>query len=149
MRIRHGRLVDRDTNPSPDPLQRAKPIGVSRGTERAFESGLGHKVRMNFGTHTLFSAAKVRRCGRKLKKPSRFMAPLRMATGAAGELPAPPGARAPCDGRLGAFAEDAFGDLPGVDGDPAACLDWLEDRDNRLRRIVKGDPIHSILEQTP
>jgi hypothetical protein len=57
-------LDDADANPRPDPVQRAKPIGVSRGSERAFEFDLGHKPPMSFGTDARFRAAKVPRGGR-------------------------------------------------------------------------------------
>lgn len=64
-----------------------------------------------------------------------------MATGAAGELLALSGPRAPYSGALGVIAKGAFADLLVVDGDPAAGLDWLEDYQKNLRLIMKGGQI--------
>jgi imidazolonepropionase-like amidohydrolase len=79
--------------------------------------------------------------GRQLAKLTRFMAPLealRMATGAAGDLLALSGGRAPYDGRLGVIAEGALADLLVVEGDPEAGLDWLDDPAANLSLIMKG-----------
>jgi imidazolonepropionase-like amidohydrolase len=134
-------LADEDANPQTDPVSRAKQEQVARGTVRAFELSRRHPVKLTFGTDTLFSGELVGRMGRQLNKFTRFMAPLdalHLATGAAGELLALSGPRAPYDGALGVIAEGALADLLVVDGDPEAGLDWLEDYDRSLRVIMKG-----------
>ncbi len=138
-------LADEDANPQTDPRQRQKQLEVSEGTERAFGYASRHPVKMSFGTDILFSAESSRRMGRQLVKFANFMPPLdalHLATGAAGELLALSGARAPYDGRLGVIAEGALADLLVVDGDPAAGLDWLADPERNLRLIMKGGRVH-------
>jgi imidazolonepropionase-like amidohydrolase len=138
-------LDDADANPKTDPAQRAKQREIAEGTLRAFEMADRHPVKLCFGLDTLFSAGLVGRMGAQLAKLARFMAPLealRLATGAAGEMLAMSGPRAPYDGRLGVIAPGAFADLLVVDGDPAAGLGWLEDPAASLRLILKGGRIH-------
>jgi imidazolonepropionase-like amidohydrolase len=138
-------LGDEDANPKSDPVSLAKQQQVAQGTERAFELSRRYPVKMSFGTDILFSDALVRRMGRQLAKFTRFMPPLealRLATGAAGELLALSGPRAPYDGALGVIGEGALADLLVVDGDPAAGLGWLEDYQTNLRLIMKGGRVH-------
>jgi imidazolonepropionase-like amidohydrolase len=128
-----------------DPVQRAKQAEVSEGTVRAFELGRAHGVRMAFGTDILFSATGGASQGRQLAKLTRFMPPLdalRMATGAAGDLLALSGGRAPYPEPLGVIAPGAAADLLAIDGDPEAGLDWLGDPAANLRLIVKAGRIH-------
>ncbi len=137
-------FADEDANPKSDPRSQAKQQEVAVGTERAFALSRTYPVKMSFGTDTLFNAAGVARMGRQLAKFARYMPPLdalRLATGAAGELLALSGPRAPYDGRLGVIAEGALADLLVVDGDPEGGLGWLETPDTTLRLIMKGGRI--------
>jgi imidazolonepropionase-like amidohydrolase len=138
-------LDDEDSNPMPDPVQRAKQLEVSRGTERAFELARRHDAKLAFGSDILFAGrAGGAAQGRQLAKFARFMPPLealRTATGAAGELLAMAGPRAPYDGRLGVIAEGALADLLVIDADPEAGLAWLDDPEDSLRLIMKGGRI--------
>lgn len=134
-------LADEDANPYTDPRQQAKQQEVAQGTMRAFDMAKTHGVPLAFGTDILFNPAGAASQGRQLAKFARFMSPLEAlhkATGAAGELLAMSGARAPYDGRLGVIAEGALADLLVVDADPEAGLDWLDDPDGNLRLIMKG-----------
>jgi imidazolonepropionase-like amidohydrolase len=73
------------------------------------------------------------------------MAPLEalhMSTGAAGELLALSGPRAPYDGRLGVIAEGALADLLVWDGDPETDLSWLGNPEDTLRLIMKDGKVH-------
>ncbi len=131
-------LADEDANKYTDPKAIAAQQQVAQGTVQAFEWAEKHKVNWAFGTDILHSGSESQ--GRQLAKLARFMQPLsalHRATGAAGELLALSGARAPYDGRLGVIAEGALADLLVVDGDAEAGLDWLGDTDN-LRVIMKG-----------
>ena len=97
-------LADEDANPKSDPRQQAKQLEVAEGTVRAFEEGRDAGVRMAFGTDILMNPRGAASQGRQLAKLTRFMTPLEalhMATGAAGELLALSGDRAPYDGPLG------------------------------------------------
>jgi imidazolonepropionase-like amidohydrolase len=137
-------LDDADANPQQDPRNRAKQIEVSEGTIRAFELGRAAGVRMAFGTDILRSATGGAAQGRQLAKLQRFMPPLealRMATGAAGELLALSGPRAPYDAPLGVIAPGAAADLLVADGDPATDLGFLDAPEQTLRLIMQGGRI--------
>jgi imidazolonepropionase-like amidohydrolase len=142
-------LKDEDANPYTDPVQVAKQDAVAEGTLRAFGKGRDMGVRMAFGTDILFSPAGGESQGRQLAKLARFMPPLealRMATGAAGELLAMSGERAPYPGRLGVIAEGALADLLVVDADPSAGLSWLDRPGESLALIMKdGRVVKSAL----
>ena len=104
-------LADEDANPKSDPRQQAKQMEVADGTVRAFEMGRAEGVKMAFGTDVLFNPGGAASQGRQLAKLTRFMAPLealRMATGAAGQLLAMSGERAPYQGQPGVIAEGAL-----------------------------------------
>ncbi|WP_296717347.1 amidohydrolase family protein [Erythrobacter sp.] len=134
-------LADEDSNPKTDPVQIAKQEQVSVGTVRAFEQGRAEGVKMAFGTDILMNPGGSRSQGRQLAKLTRFMSPfdaLTMATGAAGELLAMSGERAPYRGRLGVIEPGALADLLVWDGDPATSLDFLGDPDANLKLVMKG-----------
>lgn len=134
-------LSDEDSNPRSDPVQQAKADQVARGTVRAFETGRAERVKMAFGTDILMNPGGSASQGRQLAKLTRFMAPLealRMATGAAGELLAMSGERAPYSGKLGVIEPGALADLLVWDGNPERNLDFIGDPANNLRLIMKG-----------
>lgn len=131
-------LADEDANTYTDPVAIAAQKSVSDGTVRAFELADKHRVNWAFGTDIRYRGGESQ--GRQLGKLTRFMSPLaalHRATGAAGELLALSGGRAPYQGRLGVIAEGALADLLVIDGDPEASLDWLADTAN-LRLIMKN-----------
>ncbi len=134
-------LQDEDSNPRSNPVQQAKAQEVATGTVRAFEMGRREGVNMAFGTDILMNPGASRTQGRQLAKLARFMSPLealRMATGAAGDLLALSGPRAPYDGRLGVIAEGALADILVWDGDPETEIDFLSDPEANLRLAMKG-----------
>lgn len=137
-------LADEDANQYSDPGSIAKQQQVAEGTVRAFEMGRAEGVRMAFGTDVLFNPRGASSQGRQLSKLTRFMSPLEalhMATGAAGELLAMSGERAPYQGQLGVIAEGALADILVWDGDPETDLDFLGDPDTNLRLVMKGGRI--------
>ncbi len=137
-------LADEDANQYSDPRSQAKQQQVADGTVRAFQEGKAEGVNMAFGTDVLFNPRGAATQGRQLGKLTRFMPPLealRMATGAAGELLAMSGERAPYQGQLGVIAEGAFADLLVWDGDPATDLAFIADPDTNLRLIMKDGRI--------
>ncbi len=137
-------LGDEDASPKSDPIQRAKQQQVAEGTVRAFELAKAYGVPLAFGTDILFNPAGTSSQGRQLAKFARFMSPLEAlhkATGAAGQLLALSGARAPYDGALGVITEGALADLLVVDADPETSLDWLDDPQGRIHLIMKDGRI--------
>jgi imidazolonepropionase-like amidohydrolase len=134
-------LADADANPKTDPVQIAKQEQVSAGTVRAFEKGRAEGVKMAFGTDILMNPGGSASQGRQLAKLTRFMSPfdaLRMATGAAGELLAMSGERAPYPGKLGVIEPGALADILVWDGDPASSLDFIGDPAANLKLVMKG-----------
>lgn len=134
-------LADEDANQYSDPRSQAKQQQVADGTVRAFQEGRAEGVNMAFGTDVLFNPRGAASQGRQLAKLTRFMAPLealRMATGAAGDLLAMSGERAPYQGALGVIAEGALADLLVWDGDPEADLGFIADPDSNLKLVMKG-----------
>lgn len=137
-------LADEDANQYSDPRSIAKQQLVAEGTVRAFQEGRAEGVNMAFGTDVLFNPTGAASQGRQLAKLTRFMPPLealRMATGAAGDLLALSGERAPYQGRLGLVAEGALADLLVWDGDLETDLSAIADPDTHLRLIMKGGRI--------
>ena len=137
-------LQDEDSNPRSNPVQQAKAEEVATGTVRAFEMGRAEGVNMAFGTDILMNPGASVSQGRQLAKLARFMEPLealRMATGAAGDLLALSGPRAPYDGALGVIAEGALADILVWDGDPETDLGFLDDPGANLRVGMKGGRI--------
>src|SRR6056297_289984 len=137
-------LQDEDSNPRSNPVQQAKAEEVATGTVRAFEMGRAEGVNMAFGTDILMNPGASVSQGRQLAKLARFMEPLealRMATGAAGDLLAMSGPRAPYDGALGVIAEGALADILVWDGDPETDLGFLDDPGANLRVGMKGGRI--------
>lgn len=138
-------LADEDANVYQNPVQRSDQLRIAQGTERAFELGRKHKVRMAFGTDILFAPERTGSQGRQLAKLARWFEPaevLRMATSRSGELLAMSGARNPYPGRLGVLAKGALADVIAVAGDPLADIGLIGDPDRNFRLIVKDGRIH-------
>jgi len=134
-------LADEDANPKPLEIQRQQQQQVAEGTLRAYEWAEKHGITTAFGTDILFNPAGLARHGAQLAKLTRLREPLaalRMATGAAGDILAMSGDRAPYPGRVGVIAEGAMADLLVVDGDPEAGLDFLAEPESGLTAIMKG-----------
>lgn len=139
-------LADEDANPKADPRSRAKQEAVAAGTVRAFEWGRKHAVPMAFGTDILFNPKGVASQNRQLAKFARFMSPLEalhLATGAAGQLLALSGERAPYDGQLGVIKSGALADLLVIDADPSLSLDWLDNSAATMAAIIKDGKVVS------
>jgi len=134
-------LADEDANPKPLEIQRRQQQEIAEGTLRAYEWADKHGITTAFGTDILFNPAGLARHGAQLAKLTRFRTPLdalRMATGAAGEILAMSGDRAPYPGPVGVIAPGAMADLLVIDGEPETGLDFLADPDTSLRTIMQG-----------
>jgi imidazolonepropionase-like amidohydrolase len=114
---------------------------IAEGALRAYERADKHDVLTGFGTDILFNPAGLSRHGAQLAKLTRFQAPpdvLRQARGAASDILAMSGDRAPYPGAVGVIEGGAMADMLVVDGDPEENLDFLIEPDTNLRTIMKG-----------
>ena len=123
---------------------REKQLEVAAGTDNAYKLAKRHKIKVAFGTDTLFNPKLAQRQGKQLSKLTRWFTPaevLRMATSANAELLALSGRRNPYPGKLGVVEEGALADLLLVDGDPIADIKLLEDPAKNLVVIMKDGKI--------
>lgn len=115
------------------------------GTDNAYALAKKYKLKVAWGTDTLFSAANTKLQGVNLAKMSRWLTPaetLIMATSTNAELLALSGPRNPYPGKLGVVAQGALADLLLVDGDPTANLDLVTDPAKNFVVIMKDGKIH-------
>jgi len=132
-------LEDEDAIPVP-PHARAKQQAILAGTERAYALALEHRVKVAWGTDTLFSADLAAKQGKQLAKMKRWYTPaqvLTLATSTNAELLQLSGARNPYPGILGRIEPGALADLILVDGNPLTNLDLLATPDTSLKVIMK------------
>ena len=132
-------LDDEDAIPLP-PANRAKFLQMVAGTDTAYRLAKKHKVKLAFGTDTLFDAKLASRQGAQLAKLTRWFTPaevLQQATIRNAELLAMSGPRNPYPGRLGVVAEGALADLILIDGDPIADISLIARPEETFAAIIK------------
>jgi imidazolonepropionase-like amidohydrolase len=132
-------LDDEDAVPLP-PANRAKFLEMTVGTDAAYQLAIKHRVKIAFGTDTLFDAKLASRQGAQLAKLTRWFTPaevLQLATIRNAELLSMSGPRNPYPGRLGVIAEGALADLILVDGDPVADISLIARPDEAFTAIIK------------
>lgn len=140
-------LDDEDALPVP-PGNRPKFLEVVNGTDRAYELAARYKIKLAWGTDTLFDAELATKQGKQLAKMTRWFTPaevLRMATSTNAQLLALSQPRNPYPGELGVVREGALADLLLVDGDPLADIDLLATPDTSLSVIMKDGVVHKNL----
>lgn len=124
---------------------RAKQLEMTRGTDNAYALAKKYRLKLAWGTDTLFDAGLATRQGAQLAKMVRWFTPaevLVMATSTNAELLALSGKRSPYKGRLGVVEVGALADLLLVDGDPIANIDLLADPARNLLVIMKDGQLH-------
>jgi imidazolonepropionase-like amidohydrolase len=139
-------LDDEDAIPFPEGSDnRAKQLEMTRGTDTAYALAKKYKLKLAWGTDTLFDARLATRQGAQLAKMVRWFTPaevLAMATSTNADLLALSGKRSPYKGRLGVVEVGALADLLLVDGDPIADINLLAEPQARLLVIMKDGKIH-------
>ena len=138
-------LDDEDAIPfPPGSTQADKQQQILTGTDQLYALAKKYRLKIAFGTDTLFSEKLARRQGAQLAKLTRWFTPaevLRQATSVNAELLALSGLRSPYEGRLGVVEEGALADLLLVEGDPIANIRLIEDPDRNFRLIMKDGHI--------
>jgi imidazolonepropionase-like amidohydrolase len=129
----------------------AKAQTMIRGTDNAYELGIKHRVRIAWGTDTLYNPGAAQRQGMQLTKLRRWFTPaevLAMATSTNAELLAMSGPRNPYAAPLGVINVGALADLILVDGNPLDNLDLIATPHTSFTVIMKnGELIKSEAAQ--
>ena len=124
---------------------RVKFVAMTQGTNNAYALAKKYRIKLAFGTDTLFDAKLATRQGAQLVKMLRWFTPgetLVMATGTNAELLALSGKRSPYKGKLGVVEVGALADLLLVDGDPIANIKLIEDPAKNFVVIMKDGRIY-------
>lgn len=138
-------LDDEDAIPFPDPISRAKFVQVTEGTDRVYNLAKKHKVKIAFGTDTLFDPELAEKQGKQLAKLGRWFTSyeaLKMATSDNAELIKLCGPRDPYPGKLGVIEEGALADIIIVNGNPLQSLDLVADPQKNFALIMKDGKIY-------
>ncbi|MBI1246796.1 amidohydrolase family protein [bacterium] len=138
-------LDDEDAIPFPEgSANRKKQLEMTAGTDNAYRLAKKHKVKLAWGTDTLFDPVLATKQGKQLAKMKRWFTPyevLKMATHDNAQLLKLCGPRNPYPGELGVVKEGALADLILVDGNPLQNLDLVADPDKNFVIIMKNGVI--------
>jgi imidazolonepropionase-like amidohydrolase len=137
-------LDDEDPNPTTGE-SRKKQLQMMNGTETAYRLAKKYKIKLAFGTDTLFDAKLAQRRGRQLAKLIRWFTPaevLTMATSTNAELLAMSGPRNPYPGKLGVVEEGALADLLLIDGNPLENIKLIEEPEKNFLVIMKDGQVY-------
>ncbi|WP_412470103.1 MULTISPECIES: amidohydrolase family protein [unclassified Halobacteriovorax] len=144
-------LNDEDAIPFPDPVSQAKFVEVTNGTDKVMRAAKKHRVKIAWGTDTLFDPALAAKQGKMAAKMKRWFKPhevLRILTHDNAQLLKLSGKRDPYpDGELGVVRVGAYADLILVNGDPLKNIDLIATPETSFAVIMKnGEIIKNMLE---
>lgn len=137
-------LNDEDANPVPE-SSRAKQLQMRNGTDKAYQLARKYKIKIAWGSDTLFDPVLASKQGKQLAKLTRWFSPaevLKMATSGNAELLALSGMRSPYSGKLGVVQEGALADLLLVNGDPTTHLELIEEPTKNFLVIMKDGKVY-------
>ncbi|WP_285712721.1 metal-dependent hydrolase family protein [Erythrobacter oryzae] len=136
---------DEDAVPFPaGSASRAKQLEMIKGTDNAYGLVKKHRLKLAWGSDTLFDPKLASRQGGQLAKLATWFTPgevLRIATGQNAELLAMSGKRNPYPGRIGVVEAGALADLILVDGDPTRDLALITTPETSFLVIMKDGRI--------
>lgn len=139
-------FVDDGRSPFPEGSpNRIKQLEMYSGTDTAYALAKKHRLKIAWGTDTLFDAGKAATQGAQLAGMVRWFTPaeaLRIATSGNAELLALSGLRSPYAGKLGVVQEGALADLLLVDGNPLENIDLVADAARNFMVIMKDGKIY-------
>ena len=162
--IEHGHLIDEPTmellaandvwlsmqafavedNSYPSPVQQAKHIEITQGTDRTYNLAKKYRVKLAWGTDLLFHPANTKNQNHGIVKLQKWFTPfeiLKMVTFDNAQLRAMSGPRNPYPGRLGVVEEGALADLLLIEGNPLQEIGVLENPAEKFALIVKDGVI--------
>jgi imidazolonepropionase-like amidohydrolase len=139
-------LNDEDAIPFPEgSFSQQKFIQVTDGTDLVYRMARKHKVKLAWGTDTLFDAELTKKQGKQLVKMVRWFQPhevLKMATHDNAELLKLSGPRDPYPGKLGVVEQGALADLILVDGNPLENIQLIANPEENFVVIMKDGVIY-------
>lgn len=139
-------LDDEDAIPfNEGSVNKAKQLEMMKGTDLAYRLARKYKVKVAFGTDTVFDAKLATRQGAQLAKLTRWYTPfqtLKMATHDNAQLFALSGKRNPYPGKLGVVEEGALADLLLVDGNPLEDISLIADPEKNFKIIMKDGKVY-------
>lgn len=139
-------FVDDGRSPFPEGSpNRLKQLEMYGGTDTAYRLARKHKLKIAWGSDTLFDAEKSAAQGAQLAGMVRWFTPaeaLRIATSGNAELLALSGQRSPYAGKLGVVQEGALADLLMVDGNPLENIELVADPARNFMLIMKDGRIY-------
>lgn len=139
-------LDDEDAIPFAEgSINHEKFLRVADGTDLVYRLARRYKVKLAWGTDTLFDPELARKQGKQLAKLARWFSPqevLKMATHDNAQLLALSGERNPYPGQLGVVAEGALADLILVEGNPLEDLNLIVDPEKNFVVIMKDGKIY-------
>lgn len=139
-------LNDEDAIPFPEgSFSQQKFIQVTDGTDLVYRMARIHKVKLAWGTDTLFEPELARKQGKQLVKMTRWFnmhEVLKMATHDNAELLKLCGPRDPYPGKLGVVEQGALADLILVDGNPLENIELIADPGKNFVVIMKDGVIY-------
>ncbi len=162
--IEHGHLIDEPTmellarndvwlsmqpfsiedNTYPSPVQQAKHLAITEGTDRTYRMARRYGVKLAWGTDLLFDPVHAPRQNHGIVKLRQWFTPfeiLKMVTSDNARLLAMSGPRNPYSGPLGVIEEGALADLLLIDGNPLEQIELIEQPETRFVMIVKNGEI--------
>jgi imidazolonepropionase-like amidohydrolase len=140
-------LNDEDAIPfPPGSANQRKFEEVTAGTDNVYKTAKKYRVKIAWGTDTLFDPQLAAKQGKLLAKMKKWFTPyeaLKMATSDNAELLALSGPRNPYQqGPLGVIKEGAYADMILVDGNPLENLDLVSDADKNFVVIMKDGKVY-------
>lgn len=138
-------LNDEDAIPFSNPINQAKFVTVTDGTDKVIKLAKKYKVKTAWGTDTLFDPELAKKQGKLIAKLKRWYTPfeaLKMATYNNAQLLKLSGPRDPYPGELGVVKEGALADMILVNGNPLENLDLVADPDKNFVMIMKDGKIY-------
>lgn len=163
--IEHGHLIDEPTmellaqsdawlsmqafavedNTYPSPIQQAKHIRITQGTDHAYNMAKKYQVKLAWGTDLLFNPANTKNQNHGIVKLQQWFSNfeiLKMVTSDNASLLAMSGARNPYPGKLGVIEEGALADLLLVEGNPLQDIALLGNPERNFSLIMKNGVVY-------
>ncbi len=133
-----------EDNTYPSPVQQAKHVQITEGTDRTYNLAKQYRVKLAWGTDLLFNPKNTKNQNHGIVKLQKWFSNfeiLKMVTHDNAQLLGMSGARNPYPGTLGVIEEGAFADMLVIDGNPLEDISLIEHPETAFKVIVKDGSI--------